>query len=1522
MAGKKKNQVATEAKASANSKEQTKDNGATEKPSTAKRVASRWRSHGSKSTDESQSKELSGLRAKLTTWRPGRRGSADQVSNRQQVVPESPGLQKSPLFESVGFKEIHSRRRNTTPTGMLASGISIVLQNAFMGTKEVSDDSIPNNNNNGTGGGKTRGKENSPVTSRCDMLSRGNTIIEEDEGADGHDVTTVRFANAEIWESIDNTENGGVIEDGGWYTAEHLFKTKYSSTSKPVHRPSYRKAIQKAGYNMNDLALSNSPSISPMTPRKMEPKSKVDWTEASILGEHIWAPSNQAGDLCYVGEQLCLKSGPRKKCSACHIIVHDACLDQLDKIGFQCKVTYREASTRNLRENLIVRHHWVHRRRQEGKCKHCGKVFEKRFGFRDSKILAISCSWCKEAYHNKVSCFRMQKIHEACTLGVHARIIVPPTWIVKWTPRGKSLRNRSKKKRSSGMWRKKSSKEGRQRLFVIRPLPEHTPYLSPTLVFINPKSGGNQGVKMLQTFQWLLNQRQVFNLSEGGPKEALEMFRKVPNLRILACGGDGTVGWILSVLDEMNLSRWPPVAILPLGTGNDLSRTLNWGSGYTDEPISKILHHVEEGKVVQVDRWKLQVQPNQDAKQEEDEPPGATADVGVDQLPLNVVNNYFSLGADAKVVLEFHESREAHPSKFKSRFGNKVFYAKTGVTDYLTQKHKNLGKSVSIVCDGKNITEKIQTLKPVCIVFLNIPRYSAGTQPWGNPAGLEFKPQLHDDKLIEVIGFTSNQLGLLYVGGHGERICQCREAVITTSRSFPVQIDGEPCRLNPSIIRLSFHNQANMVLKTKRGSMPLIPDLPMSEQLKICINLISIEQYEKHNGDKQTLRQISRPSHTTVVPADADLETVRLSVVERLQQQDTEKGQVESRTDQYTFLDLSTTADRFYRIDRTQESLHLVREVATSDGELFVLETTLVASKSQDVQTILEPIVTALDQPTLSQFPRSQLVDRATRRRIQSDTTGSTLLQHSIAPMTPRLTPSVEVKERSKTTINQFELMPRLKSEKRDTSTQGDIIEEDDVTMENNELENNGSHNPKTPTGDEKVEKLLSASCGDRDEAKRNSLPSSLTKRESSETIQARPLSTSCDVINDVRITKISSKQPQHCDIIKAAESYGSVFSSPPSSRQESPKEASEPDLTMTDEPSPQPSSNDECLIITESGDASSPTITMTTSSDVAMETAEATVTATPPSPIVTSPTENSSTDSPKSGSQNNSPNSPAHEKLPTLLVEDPELLTQHLLSRKSETRCSVTTMPSPKKQSPEVKKRSNTTAGMTLTSFVKTQTPPPTEKLISPIKRRATTHPSASKNRALTLNEFVTTLKDEAISVAMTTDQVDSQSEPTNDNQSNNRESINEQKQKLNKIFVDASKRGDLSKLKLALESGADPSLTDSDGSTALHNAARFNHPEVVQFLIKNGPPELLNQTDKDRLQTPLHKAAWFGHKKVCELLVDAGASLTLPDYKGMTPLQRAQQAEDVKLEAFLSQEAVKRMQNILLNEDKETKL
>ncbi|XP_029622872.1 diacylglycerol kinase zeta isoform X5 [Salmo trutta] len=706
------------------------------------------------------------------------------------------------------------------------------------------------------------------------------------------------------------------------------------------------KAIAKSGLQH----LSAQPSASALA--KFDPdreiRSSCDWTENALYGEHIWFETNVSGDFCYVGEQHCFaktlqKSVARKKCAACKIVVHTICIEQLEKINFRCKPSFRESGSRNIREPTVVRHHWVHRRRQDGKCRQCGKGFQQKFAFHSKEIVAISCSWCKQAYHNKVSCFMLQQIEESCSLGAHASVIVPPTWILRVRRPQTSLKSSKKKKRTS--FKRKSSKKGaeeaRWKPFIVRPIPSQL--MRPLLVFVNPKSGGNQGAKIIQSFMWYLNPRQVFDLSLGGPKDGLEMYRKVHNLRILACGGDGTVGWILSALDQLQLNPQPAVAILPLGTGNDLARTLNWGGGYTDEPVSKILSHVEDGNVVQLDRWNLTVEPNQDAGAEEKD------EHQTDKLPLDIFNNYFSLGFDAHVTLEFHESREANPEKFNSRFRNKMFYAGTAFSDFLMGSSKDLAKHIKVVCDGTDLTSKVQDLKLQCLVFLNIPRYCAGTMPWGTPSEHhDFEPQRHDDGCIEVIGFTMTSLATLQVGGHGERLNQCREVTLTTYKSIPMQVDGEPCKLAPSTIRISLRNQANMVQKTKRRtSIPLLNDQqPFPERLRIRVNRISMHDYEALHYDKEKLKEASIPLGLIVVPGDSDLETCR-SHIERLQEEDDgakpKTLSSQKLSPKWCFLD-STTADRFYRIDRAQEHLNYVTEI--SQDELFILDPELVITET------------------------------------------------------------------------------------------------------------------------------------------------------------------------------------------------------------------------------------------------------------------------------------------------------------------------------------------------------------------------------------------------------------------------------------------------------------------------------------------------------------------------------------------------------------------------------------------------
>jgi diacylglycerol kinase (ATP) len=105
---------------------------------------------------------------------------------------------------------------------------------------------------------------------------------------------------------------------------------------------------------------------------------------------------------------------------------------------------------------------------------------------------------------------------------------------------------------------------------------------------------------------------QVFELSGSqGPDIGLELFCKVRYFRVLVCGGDGTVSWVLDAIERHNFESPPPVAILPLGTGNDLSRVLQWGRGFSMFDglggLSTLLQDIDHAAVTMLDRWKVNI---------------------------------------------------------------------------------------------------------------------------------------------------------------------------------------------------------------------------------------------------------------------------------------------------------------------------------------------------------------------------------------------------------------------------------------------------------------------------------------------------------------------------------------------------------------------------------------------------------------------------------------------------------------------------------------------------------------------------------------------------------------------------------------------------------------------------------------------------------------------------------------------------------------------------------------------------
>nr|XP_036676614.1 eye-specific diacylglycerol kinase isoform X11 [Drosophila suzukii] len=675
-----------------------------------------------------------------------------------------------------------------------------------------------------------------------------------------------------------------------------------------------------------------------------------DWTENAVQGEHYWKPTSASGDLCCLNEE-CIKSGQRMKCSACQLVAHHNCIPFVnEKSTLACKPTYRDVGIRQYREQTTTHHHWVHRKLEKGKCKQCGKAVQSKL-FGSKEIVALACAWCHEVYHNKEACFNQSKIGEECRLGNYAPIIVPPSWIVKLPTKGNfksSIRVSNKNNAASGSGggaggsggggaggggggggkskkqtqrRQKGKEEKKEpRAFIVKPIP--SPEVIPVIVFINPKSGGNQGHKLLGKFQHLLNPRQVFDLTQGGPKMGLDMFRKAPNLRVLACGGDGTVGWVLSVLDQIQppLQPVPAVGVLPLGTGNDLARALGWGGGYTDEPIGKVLREIGMSQCVLMDRWRVKVTPNEDVTDDH-------VDRSKPNVPLNVINNYFSFGVDAHIALEFHEAREAHPERFNSRLRNKMYYGQMGGKDLILRQYRNLSQWVTLECDGQDFTGKLRDAGCHAVLFLNIPSYGGGTHPWNDSFGAS-KPSI-DDGLMEVVGLTTYQLPMLQAGMHGTCICQCRKARIITKRTIPMQVDGEACRVKPSVIEIELLNKALMLSKRKhgRGDVQVNP----LEKMQLNILRVTMQQYEQYHYDKEMLRKLANKLGQIEIESQCDLEHVRNMLNTKFE----ESISYPKVSQDWCFID-SCTAEHYFRIDRAQEHLHYICDIAID--ELYILD--------------------------------------------------------------------------------------------------------------------------------------------------------------------------------------------------------------------------------------------------------------------------------------------------------------------------------------------------------------------------------------------------------------------------------------------------------------------------------------------------------------------------------------------------------------------------------------------------------
>ncbi|GFQ01260.1 diacylglycerol kinase 4 [Phtheirospermum japonicum] len=324
----------------------------------------------------------------------------------------------------------------------------------------------------------------------------------------------------------------------------------------------------------------------------------------------------------------------------------------------------------------------------------------------------------------------------------------------------------------------------------------------PMVVFVNSKSGGRHGPELKARLQELMAEEQVFDLSTVKPHEfvqyglsCLENFASLGDtcagetrekLKIVVAGGDGTVGWVLGCLGELNKQGRlpvPPTGIIPLGTGNDLSRSFGWGGSFPfnwKSSVKRTLGKIAHGPSARLDSW--QVLLSMPAGKVLDTPYSLKAteethldpELEVEGQPPEKVScyqgvfyNYFSIGMDAQVAHGFHHLRNERPYLARAPSQTRIIYSGYSFTQgwFFTPCSsdpglRSLKNILRIYIKKVNQSKWKQISVPSSvrsIVALNLPSYGSGRHPWGKlkPDYLEkrgFVEAHADDGLLEIFG--------------------------------------------------------------------------------------------------------------------------------------------------------------------------------------------------------------------------------------------------------------------------------------------------------------------------------------------------------------------------------------------------------------------------------------------------------------------------------------------------------------------------------------------------------------------------------------------------------------------------------------------------------------------------------------------------------------------------------------------------------------------------------------------------
>jgi len=110
---------------------------------------------------------------------------------------------------------------------------------------------------------------------------------------------------------------------------------------------------------------------------------------------------------------------------------------------------------------------------------------------------------------------------------------------------------------------------------------------------------------------------------------------------------------------------------------------------------------------------------------------------------------------------------------------------------------------------------------------------------------------------------------------------------------------------------------------------------------------------------------------------------------------------------------------------------------------------------------------------------------------------------------------------------------------------------------------------------------------------------------------------------------------------------------------------------------------------------------------------------------------------------------------------------------------------------------------------------------------------------------------------------------------------------------------KGDLSGIRKALESGADPNCCLGDGYSVLHAAASMDEPRIIRLLIARGG----NPSAKDaKGESPLHVASREGARRAVSTLISLGCNMDARNVEGLTALHIARNEKNETIAGMLA--------------------